>query len=234
MQWWLRLERTLLVLGMVLLGIFCAARLYTVVFSYATVQAFKGGQTSSDSGTADSKNAKPDFSLWSPQRVKGYEESLTGELEPAIGILRIPKIRLEVAVLEGTNEWSLNRGVGRIAGTAQLGEQGNVGIAGHRDGFFRGLKDIGPGDKIEVETPDQTQVYVVDQITVVDPKNVSVLAPRSRPSLTLVTCYPFYFLGSAPQRYIVEASIVETRLAKVPDSKGSVTASKTTEKQPSR
>jgi sortase A len=100
----------------------------------------------------------------------------------------------------------LNRGVGRILGTAQLGQPGNLGIAGHRDGFFRGLKDVGPDDVIEVIRPGQTDFYAITQIQIVDPGNVSVLAPTSTQTLTLVTCYPFYFIGNAPQRYIVTAS----------------------------
>jgi sortase A len=83
-----------------------------------------------------------------------------------------------------------------------------VAIAGHRDGFFRGLKDVAVGDKIELVTLQTTDTYVIDNITIVDPSDVSVLRPRSRSSLTLITCYPFYFIGSAPQRYIVQASIV--------------------------
>ncbi|MFZ0283603.1 MAG: class D sortase [Terriglobales bacterium] len=125
-----------------------------------------------------------------------------------LGVLRIPKIRLEVAVLEGTDDLTLNRGVGRIEGSAKLGENGN--IAGHRDGFFRGLKDIKVGDRIELEGRERTETYVVDQIKVVDPSNVGVLQPRSKPSLTLVTCFPFHFIGSAPERYIVHASLTDS------------------------
>ena len=106
-----------------------------------------------------------------------------------------------------TDDLSLNRAVGHIAGTALPGDSGNVGIAGHRDGFFRGLKDIVTGDTIEITTQAKTDTYVIDQITIVNPSDVSVLAPRSQPSVTLVTCYPFYFVGSAPQRYIVQASL---------------------------
>jgi sortase A len=80
-----------------------------------------------------------------------------------------------------------------------------VGIAGHRDGFFRELRDIRIGDRIDLEQPDRTDTYVVDRLTVVDPKNVSVLRSSAKPTLTLVTCYPFYYIGKAPQRFIVHA-----------------------------
>jgi sortase A len=154
--------------------------------------------------------AIPDLSLWSEKRVKEYQESLAEHFPPALGILRIPKISVEVPVLEGTDDLSLNRGVGHVTGTANPGREGNVAIAGHRDGFFRGLKDVFLGDKVELVTPQRTETYIIDRITIVQPSDVSVLQPRSQASLTLITCYPFYFIGSAPQRYIVQASIVES------------------------
>src|SRR6202008_450313 len=119
-------------------------------------------------------------------------------------------IELEVAVLEGTDDLTLNRGVGHIEGTSAPGDGGNIGIAGHRDGFFRGLKDVHLGDTMDLYTEKGNSRYVVDEIGIVVPENVSVLAPRSKPALTLVTCYPFYFVGSAPLRYIVRASITDS------------------------
>jgi sortase A len=90
------------------------------------------------------------------------------------------------------------------------GRQGNIGIAGHRDGFFRALKDVVAGDTIELESLGRTDSYRIDQAVIVDPNDTSVLRPRATPSLTLVTCYPFYFVGSAPKRYILRASIVSS------------------------
>ena len=126
-----------------------------------------------------------------------------------LAVLRISAINLEVPVLEGTDDLTLNRAVGHIEGTAAPGETGNVGIAGHRDGFFRGLKDIHLGDTFDLFTEKGNSRYVVDEIVIVSPDDVSVLAPRSKPALTLVTCYPFYFVGSAPLRYIVHATITD-------------------------
>ena len=97
----------------------------------------------------------------------------------------------------------LNRGVGRIVETAKPGEAGNIAIAGHRDGFFRCLKDIQISDRIELATPKERFTYTVEAIRVVNPEEVGVLLPGHRPALTLVTCYPFYFIGSAPQRSVV-------------------------------
>ncbi len=147
-----------------------------------------------------------DFELWSPKRIHAYQESLREPSGGPLALLRIPSIGLEVAVLEGTDDLTLNRAVGRIAGTARPGEPGNLGIAGHRDGFFRGLKDLMPGGELELETLDGARlVYTVRDIWIVQPEDVQVLDPTPEPSLTLVTCFPFYHVGSAPERYIVRA-----------------------------
>jgi sortase A len=122
-----------------------------------------------------------------------------------LAVLKFPEHDLRVPVFEGTGELTLNSGAGWIVGTARPGEEGNIGIAGHRDSFFRVLKDAEVGDVIELSTLKETATYVVDQVETVDPTDVSVLGPRPLPSLTLVTCYPFYFVGPAPQRFIVHA-----------------------------
>lgn len=147
-------------------------------------------------------------SFWSVQRMKAYEATLGRRAEP-LALLRIPALNLEVPVSQGTDELTLNSGVGIIKNTSLPGQGGNIGIAGHRDGFFRGLKDIKTGDTISLVTLTDTSVYVVDRILITGPADVSVLWPRGKPSLTLVTCYPFYFVGPAPNRYVVEASLKE-------------------------
>jgi len=147
----------------------------------------------------------PDLSLWDPERITAWRQALNAPAPSPLGVLRIPKIRLEVPVLPGTDDFTLNRAVGHIEDTALPGADGNSGIAGHRDGFFRGLKDVGPDDAIELETLRGKEVYRVERIWVVDPADVSVLDATPTRSLTLVTCYPFYHVGPAPQRYIVRA-----------------------------
>ena len=147
----------------------------------------------------------PDLTLWSPQRVSAWRKALEDAGPAPLAVLRIPKIRLEVAVLPGTDDRTLDRGAGHIADTPPPGTAGNSGVAGHRDGFFRGLKDIAVGDAIELDTLQGTHVYRVERTWVVEPEDVSVLDATPAPALTLVTCYPFYFLGSAPQRFIVRA-----------------------------
>ncbi len=215
MAWLRKLERLLLILGALMIVLYVAAHIHRTVLSNAELQRFKSQQVASAAepqwGTIST--ADPDFSLWSEKRIKEYEESLAAHFAPAIAILRIPKIQLEVPIIEGTDDLTLNRGVGHIAGTANPGEHGNMAIAGHRDGFFRGLKDIGLRDTLEIVLPERTETYVIDHISIVDPSDVSVLRPRPRATLTLVTCYPFYFVGSAPQRYIVQASILDSASA---------------------
>jgi sortase A len=105
----------------------------------------------------------PDQSLWSPNRISAWRKAVSGPAPAPLAVLRIPKIRLEVAVLPGTDDRTLDRAVGHIEDTAQPGRDGNSGIAGHRDGFFRGLKDIAPGDVIELETPEGHDVYRVER-----------------------------------------------------------------------
>ena len=154
---------------------------------------------------APSQASSPDVSLWDPEHVSAWRRALNEPAPPPLAVLRIPKIRLEVPVLRGTDDFSLNRAVGHIDDTALPGTDGNAGIAGHRDGFFRGLKDIGADDVIELETLRGKEVYRVERTWVVDPDDVSVLDATATRSLTLVTCYPFYYVGPAPQRYIVRA-----------------------------
>jgi sortase A len=146
-----------------------------------------------------------DLTLWSEARIKAWQ-SAQGLTSPMpLAILRIPRIRLEVAVLEGTDDVTLDRGVGHIEETAAPGDDGNIGIAGHRDGFFRGLMNVAPGDAIELGTLHGTESYRIERTWIVNPDDISVLDPTPERSVTLVTCYPFYFVGPAPQRYIVRA-----------------------------
>jgi sortase A len=138
-----------------------------------------------------------------------------------LAVLQIPRLGLVAPVFDDTDDRTLRRGLGRIKGTALPGRTGNIGIAGHRDSFFRGLGKIERGDVIQLKTLTETDTYVVDQITVVDPSAVEVLRPRAMPSITLVTCYPFHYIGSAPQRFIVQASLTQT---KRPDGRGNLLA----------
>lgn len=217
-RWIRQPEHLLVALGALILCIYAGVRIQGFLLSHAAVERFKSQQLLAEELNNTTKGAgkSPDLSLWSSKRVKDYQASLSSRFAPAMALLRIPKIHLEVPVLEGTDDLTLNRAVGHITGTDLPGHNGNIGIAGHRDGFFRGLKDAAAGDTIEVMTQNEARTYVIDQISIVNPSDVSVLARRSRPSVTLVTCYPFYFVGSAPERYIVQASLASSE--KMPGS----------------
>ena len=153
--------------------------------------------------------AQPDKTAWSATRIAEYEAILaSGDAGIPEGIMRIPSVGLELPVFAGTMEANLTRGAGRIEGTDPLGAGGNAGIAAHRDGFFRALKDVKLGDEIEVETLDAVIRYRVVDLFIVDPTDGHILGPTEDDVLTLVTCYPVYFVGSAPKRYIVRAAAI--------------------------
>jgi sortase A len=211
----------LITIGVVLVGVLVVARFHREAGSREDLERFdrlrqQAGQTSSDASIGDvvEGHALPtelpvDTELWSPGRVAKYEESLSADFDGPLAVLRIPKIDLEVAVLDGTDELTLNRAVGRIAGTATVETMGNLGIAGHRDGFFRGLKDVVVGDEMELVTLTANSTFVIDDISIVKPTDVHVLEPTDVPTITLVTCDPFYCVGKAPERCIVKASLRE-------------------------
>jgi len=205
-------ERFLLIAGVLLLAIFAGGLLYRSVSSRRALEEFDQRAASVVKGdspaVAELKvDDEVDFRHWSEQRTKAYRESLATTNGPVLAVLSVKELNIRVPVFEGTDEWALNRGVGWIGGTARPGGDGNTGIAGHRDGFFRALKDVAVGSEIELATLRETAIYSVDQIEIVSPSDVSVLRPRAAPSLTLVTCYPFYFFGHAPKRFIVHATL---------------------------
>src|SRR5579862_755686 len=126
----------------------------------------------------------------------------------AIAMLTIPRLGLSAVVVEGAEERELRLGPGHIRGTSLPGNGGNVGIAGHRDTFFRPLRFIRRNDTIKMTTQDQARWYEVISTEIVSPDEIRVLRPTERETLTLVTCYPFNFVGSAPKRFIVQAVCV--------------------------
>jgi sortase A len=130
-----------------------------------------------------------------------------------IGRIEIPRLLLSAVVVEGVDKTALRRAVGHIPGTALPGQAGNVGVAGHRDTFFRPLKDLKVKDEIRFSTLKGDFKYEVESLRIVDPANVGVLAPSAQNVLTMVTCYPFYFVGPAPKRWIVRARQVSPQAA---------------------
>ena len=131
------------------------------------------------------------------------------EASGTLGRIEIPRLRLSVMTREGADAATLRRAVGHVPSTALPGQPGNSAFAGHRDTFFRKLRDVRQGDEIVFTTPEGRHRYIVSELRVVDPSDVSVLEPTPGPMLTLVTCYPFNYIGSAPERFIVRAHLQE-------------------------
>ena len=215
------LEALLLVSGSTLLVVYAAAQVDSIrgrdqaLGDFALAREERVAAAASDSGVAESPShraleytSEPDQSLWGKGRIDAYRDSASLERQAAVGVLRIPAIELEAPIFDGTSETTLNRGIGRIEGTADVGAAGNLGLAAHRDGFFRGLKSVQVGDAIDVESLEGTMHYRITELVIVEPTDVHVLAPTDAATLTLVTCYPFYFIGEAPQRYIVKGVAV--------------------------
>lgn len=188
------LEIVLITVGIALLATYAGARTHGEAGRVEAIAAFDE-QRKLEART-------PDQSDWSASRIAAYQEATAGA---PLAVLRVPSAGIEVPVFGDTSERNLNRGAGAIEGTARPGSDGNAGIAAHRDGYFRALKDVVLGDEIEVEHRGGTRRYRITDLAVVEPTDVSSLYPTDDPALTLVTCYPFYFVGSAPQRYIVRA-----------------------------
>ena len=125
-----------------------------------------------------------------------------------LGSVSIPRLGISSVILEGTDDRTLALSVGHVPGTAAPGSAGNIALAGHRDTFFRGLKNIRKHDDILLTTFNGNRLYEVESTRVVSPEDAYVLYDIGRPVLTLVTCYPFEYVGPAPKRFIVQASLL--------------------------
>jgi sortase A len=130
-----------------------------------------------------------------------------------IGRIEIPRLGVSTIIRAGSDARTLRLAVGHITGTAIPGEPGNIGLAGHRDTFFRRLRDIRVGDEIRIVTPGDTFTFRVDRTSIVKPRDTWVLNDTAIPTLTLVTCYPFTYVGSAPDRFIVRAAQQQGQIA---------------------
>ena len=135
-------------------------------------------------------------------KVRPAEGSLVGRIE-------IPRLKFSAVIFEGIEDATLDRGVGHLAGTATPGERGNLVLAGHRDTFFRPLKKIREGDEIDVTGPDGVSRYRVEFTQIVAPEATEVLRSTGGATLTLITCYPFRYIGNAPDRFIVRGQKVD-------------------------
>jgi sortase A len=218
------LERLLLAIGLLCLGLVAFAVLDARWFAYQQGRRLdRALQARAAAGAAGRGSRVAGRDLAAPKagapasetdRLESFRPGGAAASPPApaaegsvLGRIEIPRVGISALVLEGVSGATLRRGVGHISGTPLSRLPGNVGLAGHRDTVFRGLKDIRKGDPISLETLDGTYRYVVDWAQVVDPDDVGVLAASNRPELTLVTCYPFYYVGSAPERFVVRAHL---------------------------
>jgi len=138
----------------------------------------------------------------------GTSGRLKIDIGAVVARLDAPSVNLSTAVLEGSDDAILNRGAGHIEDTALPGEPGNIGIAGHRDTVFRPVRRMHVGDELTLSTGDRVYRYRISRTLIVGPDDVYVLDPTRTPTLTLVTCYPFDFVGHAPKRFIVQATLV--------------------------
>lgn len=188
----LLLERALVLVGIVLLGWYALEQLQIAYDQAIASRELEEIRMSVPPSATEATRPAPRLSL------------ATGAV---VGRVEIPRIGVSAIVREGDDVKTLRRAVGHIPGTALPGDAGNAGLAGHRDTFFRGLRNIQTGDQIMLTTPAGNARYRVRSTRVVDPSETSVLAPTDGSTLTLVTCYPFNYIGAAPKRFIVRAEI---------------------------
>ena len=191
------LERLLLIIGIASLGYYGYVSAETALYQAYETRELNAILASVPERPVAAGTAKP-AAIRRPPPAPGS----------AIGKIEIARLGVSAVVRAGSDARTLRLAVGHIPGTALPGDGGNVGLAAHRDTFFRRLGDIRPGDQVRVTTPEGTFVYRVEGTRVVEPTDVWVLDPTQQPSLTLVTCYPFRFVGAAPQRFIVRAQLV--------------------------
>lgn len=192
----------MVVVGLFLLGFYCLARTESLVASQMAMHNFMRRIRPS------ARSGRNDFQLEASAMAQfRAQDRSNGGVVPKVApfaILRIRRLNLQVPVFDGTDEITLNHGAGRIRAP---GREENMVIAGHRDSFFRDLKDVHLGDTIELLTVNSITTYLIDKIRVTQPDDPSVFAPTQTMTVTLITCYPFHFIGAAPKRYIVSASL---------------------------
>lgn len=194
----------LLALGLVLLTTWAGAEIESRAYQLAGERSLSDSMraVSSRAQSHDASPAVLDVPAGPARpRVAGPTGSVMGRLE-------IPRLRISAIVAEGSDVTTLRHAVGHIPSTAQPGSPGNCALAGHRDTFLRGLGDVRVDDFIDLVTPGRTYRYQVVWSAVVEPRQVEVLDPTASPSLTLVTCYPFAYVGPAPRRFVVRAKQV--------------------------
>ena len=198
---WRFAQRFFFIAGLLALGF--------AAYSYAARYAYQAYENREFDLALAAKNVGP-----APPNSTAEPRQSTASQRTLVGRIAITRLGISAMVKEGVDDRTLDLAVGHIPATAMPGETGTVGLAGHRDNLFRNLRHVERGDEITLATLDKTYIYRVASFTVVNPEDVSVLAPKDgEKTLTLVTCYPFYFVGHAPKRFVVRARQVVSPLA---------------------
>jgi len=191
---WRAVERVLLIVGLLSLGYFTYVAAESHLYQALENRELDQILASAPPATVDVPRPRP----------------AAGSM---IGRIEIPRLGVSAIIRAGSDARTLRLAVGHIPGTAFPGERGNIGLAGHRDTFFRRLRDIQVDDEIRIVTPEETYIFTVEDTSVVSPRDTWVLNNTATPVLTLVTCYPFTYVGSAPDRFIVRANQQPRRVA---------------------
>jgi len=196
------LQWGLLLSGVLLLGLWSRTELVSRVFQAAEAAELE----------ASLSQGATDLAVVAVRPGLGVHGSATEVLARRPGVLgrlEIPRLRISAIVAEGVDKKTLARAVGHVSTTAQPGRPGNCALAGHRDTFLRGLGNVRVNDVIRIVTRDRTYVYEVEWTEVVEPRRIDVLDPTPQRAVTLITCYPFRYVGHAPKRFIVRARQVD-------------------------
>jgi len=200
------LERALLLVGILCLGIWAYAWLDTRYSQYKEGRLLDEALSAPSAAGRTAAAAADTDALETFRRSGGPPQPSAAPPEGTlVGRIEIPRLGVSAIVLEGVGNKTLRRAVGHIPETPLPEAGGNVGLAAHRDSFFRDLKDVRKDDVITLETLEGTFQYRVEWTKIVEPEDTEVLGNTQVPALTLVTCYPFYYVGSAPERFIVRA-----------------------------
>ena len=188
-------DRLLLIIGVGCLGVYVVYTVQARIYQHQLEESFEY-MVNKPVVTGEPVDKPPPLGNRTPPLKEG---DLVGRLE-------IPRLDVSVMVLEGVKSRTLRLGAGHIPGTPIPGAGSNAGIAAHRDSFFRALLKIQTNDEIRFQTPEKSVQYRVVSTEIVQPDDVTVLTPTPKDTITLVTCYPFYYIGPAPKRFIVKAT----------------------------
>jgi sortase A len=192
-------DRLLLIIGIACLGTYIVFTVQAKIYQHQLDESF-------DAMVRKEETVKPPSAEPRAKSPLVEAEPVFGEGD-TVGRLAIPRLDVSVMVLEGVASKTLRLGAGHIPGTSIPGFGGNAGSPPHRDSFFRALSKIQPNDEITFQTLGKTVQYRVTSTDIVKPDDVEVLKPTTNETLTLVTCYPFYYIGPAPKRFIVKATV---------------------------